>query len=451
MDKRLIAENYRTNIAEFTNSKVPNKSIAEDISKKIHDFLLPSFLYSFYSDKSQDIEDYAKKFTIYELLNKYPYLQKRINKFIENINQECFSLKEFSSKDIHILGDIHPNFTTKYSDNNFIYYYNNPNYSPLIDAISKSILPKLSNYFPKIHEVKAKNGRILYKREFVEVQKNGKENDIKEYYYNLGYIIPFLLFIRNTDSNQENILIDLPYPKFFDMECIFLPKLKESKYSILSTGLVKTGESDRSALTGGIIPVDSLLQPVLCGSINKPYIKWILPSKGKYNNLPYINNERCMPQDFIKEIESGYKDGSVDIIKNLNIIKDVILNIDVSFRIVLKPTKVYVYTLLKSLYPQSFLFGNIEENIKKDLLHFKNILKLSSQDNLLQDELNTINQCCIPVYYSNGTDTNIYNSNGNIVAELTDSPYRVWDIYADKYFNERFLREQLNTLESLIG
>ena len=98
---------------------------------------------------------------------------------------------------------------TKYSDKRFVYYKNFPNYFPLIIELSATIFPELKNYFPNIELIEG-----WYKRTYVKVNKDGDEENVKQYYYNFGYILPLLLLLRTTDSNQENVLIDMPYPKF---------------------------------------------------------------------------------------------------------------------------------------------------------------------------------------------------------------------------------------------
>ena len=447
MKKKLRLLEFEKSIYGFLLDFGYNAHLARETKSCVNDFLLPLLIFSFYNDGGNNLALYCKKTSIANLLKKYPELESRVSLFLKNLHLEYKSILNLTkSPEIKILGDIHPKSTTKYLNGEYVYYKNYPNYNPVLRNIFAH-LPQLTSYYPKI----TKLGKY-FRREYINVEKEGDDTSLSQYYYNLGYIIPFLLLIRNTDSNQENLIVKLPYPKFFDMECIFLPRLKNYKYSINSSGLLKAGEEDRSSITGGIEQVKSILKPVLFGTVEKPYIKWIVPSKGEYDNIPYMNSKICSPKDFLKFLEDGFVKGSEDIFANIDSIRSIVMNTQITFRIVLKPTKVYRYILLKSMYPQYYKdFTGIKVQIRQDLSSFSNILKLKHSSKLLNDEVDSLYRCCIPTYYSDGYSTSIYNASGEVVGEVLESPFAYWSRYIDNVYSKNFLEDQLQIIKNTLS
>lgn len=447
MEKELKLPEFEQSIYDFLSIFEYNNYLSKEIESTVNDFLLPLLIYSFYNDNGKNLSLYCKKNPIKNLLKNYPELENRLSLFLKNVYSDCKSIVNLTGKEeIKILGDIHTGNTTKYLQGEYVYYKNYPDYHPVLKSIFH-YLPSLTNYYPNIAKLNE-----YFQREYIHVEKEGTNVSISQYYYNLGYIIPFLLLIRNTDSNQENLIINLPFPKFFDMECVFLPRLKNSKYSINGSGLLRTGEEDRSAITGSLMPVKSILKPVLLGTLEKPYIKWIMPSKGEYDNIPYMDSKICSPKEFLKFLEEGFAKGSEDIFSNLDSIKKVVLNTPMTFRIVLRPTKVYRYVLLKSMYPQWYNeSADIKAQIKEDLYSFSNILKLKNSGNILDDEIDSLYRCCIPTYYSDGCSTSIYNASGEVVGKVVESPFAYWSRYIDNVYSRDFLKEQLQIIRNTLS
>ena len=427
------------------STKNYSDSFTQEIISRLEDWVLPTIVYDFYRTKSKNFSSFLEIFSLDAIFDKYPLLKKRVLLFLDQSFKEYQSVSKFSHDDnFKILGDIHPDSVTKYSDKRFVYYKNFPNYFPLIVELSATIFPELKNYFPNIELLEG-----WYKRTYVKVNKDGDEENVKQYYYNFGYILPLLLLLRTTDSNQENVLIDMPYPKFFDFECIFLGDVGDFEYTIGSSGIVKVEEEDRSSLTGGKGKVKSLLKPMIYGNEAEPKIKWVVQSKGRFDNIPRIFGKEVNPRDYMLHIERGWQEGAKKVLNNLDDIISIVDNIDISFRIILKATKVYRYLTLKSLYPQEYLKDPKLNKLVQELDNYPDILDVKHCGSR-RYEMESMKKCQIPVFYSKLRKNDIYSPKGDIVAEHKRTPYDIWREYVSGY-NERFLDMQLIILkESLV-
>lgn len=436
-ENKYLRKIVRESLNAWLSSLQYDSSFIVEIIPVLEDFILPTVIYDFYLSKKDDFEIYLRDMPINTLLGKYKSLYQRIRVFLRDIYKEYLYVKSFSnSENIKILGDIHPNFVTKFSDGKNIYYKKYPDYSDFIDTVSQNLLPEIKNFFPEI----TKMGDHWIRREFIDVVKRGEAEDVKSYYYNLGYIMPLLLLFRTVDSNYENILVKLPYPIFFDSECLFLGESGDFEYDILSTGLISSLEEDRSALTGGLKPIKSLLKPMMMGTIKEPKIQWVVPSRTSFDNIPKVGKDFVNPNNYIKEIIGGWEMGTHDVLGNISEIKEIVCNSKTTFRVILKATRVYRYLLFQSLYPQNFLERRDPKSfLVEELSSYSNIVSMKPLG-LLEYELNCILDCKIPVFYSSLDSKEIFSPEGIVVGEHIKMPIDIWSNYLlsfDKDFLER--------------
>lgn len=419
------------------------KAFVSAVVPTVEDFILPTLIYDFYITKSTDFYEFLGKNSFFANSSEYTVLYNRIKNLLDAIYSEYIAVKNISSENnIKILGDIHPNYVTKYSDGVSIYYKNYPDYYDLIENLMTEALPKIKDFFPHIKKIKDN----WFQREFIDVVKDGNREEIKQYYHNLGYIMPVLLTLRTVDSHQENILIKLPYPIFFDSECLFLGDVKGTEYSIFNSGLITAGEEDRSALSGGQTTAKSILKPMLFGDNKNPKIRWIVDSNASYDNIPSINSTLVNPKEYINDIENGWNESVNEILRKKQLIREIVYSTSVIFRVILKATRIYRYLLFQSVYPQNYLN-------KKDLNTFLlKTLKGCSNIILLKDfssfnyEIDSIRECKIPVFYSHFKNKSIFSSENKVVAEHLRTPLDIWDEAFTKT-DKGFFDKQINHLK----
>ena len=405
-----------------------------NVLRDVEDFLLPSLLYFFYSKHSDlpvGFDQYLKELDLHN--SNFEYITNRIKTLLN-----CY-------KDIdgEPLGDIHPNESTKFQDGNKVVYKDLPDYGDLIAVLSSKVFDDYKSFFPKI----IKHNNYCFRDYISADTETEKEETVEKYYYNLGKIIPFLLFIRSIDVNAENMIVHLPYPVFFDMETIFSGEFadKSKQYDLTKTGLIKMEDNDTSILTGGLHKRDSLLKPILCGSMRKPCIKWRCSSKGKSSNIPELKGHTVHPLDYINSIKGGYLETSQKIINNKEILLNIVKEAEANLRIILRPTRIYRFFILESCYPQIYLYQNINSFLKYKLSNCDLIYSIIDK-NLLSYEVKALSNLQIPTFYSNLKDREILSSEGKVVAYWKYSQFDTWNQYL-KDLNSEFFDKQLETLE----
>ena len=308
------------------------------------------------------------------------------------------------------------------------------------------VLPDYKNYLPNIERDK---DTIL--REYIEVNKyTEKDSLIEEYYYNLGRFIPLLLLFRAIDINAENILINLPYPIFFDLESIFSAEFEDNieEYSLKNTGIIKlTEQNDSSVLTGGLGHKDSFLKPIITITNGLPNIKWKIPSKGSYDNIPILRKKAINPSKYLPFLISGY-DSSVEKILNnkeslLNIVDP---NLATYTRVILRPTRVYRLIILKSFYPQIYLNKKIDKYIKEEIDKNDFLYKIDSQ-RIKELEIESLENLLVPVFYSNIFGKELFFPNDQIVGRMNKTQFEHWQEYLRNTIGETFFSKQKTLLK----
>ncbi len=430
--RNFVKEKILSSFRDYTDV-LQYKGVLEDVE----DFLLPSLIYFFYSKDFNSLikfDQYLKAIDLHE--HNFGLIKERIEYFLKY----CKSIKG------EPLGDIHPNKSTKFKRDNKVIYKNFPDYGNVIKDLSSRIFDDYQSFFPLI----TKSSDYFF-RDYISTDITTENKDVvREYYYNLGRIIPFLLFIRSIDLNAENMIIQLPYPVFFDMETIFSGEFQDNskKYNIQRTGLIKMEDNDTSTLTGGIDKRESLLKPILCGDNENPYIKWRFPSKGKFSNIPKLKGHTIYPLDYIYFIKKGYIETFTKILDKKETLSNIVKDSEITFRVILRPTRIYRFFILKSCYPQVYLNQNIKIFLANSLYDCDLIYSITNKD-VLEYEINTLSSFQIPTFYSGLKNKEIFSSEGKIVASWEKSQFDIWNKYQEN-LNTKFFKEQFKTLQTSI-
>ena len=412
----------------------------EDLIKEIEDYFLPTIIYNYYSKSSR--RNFAEFVDSLDFTGKdFRY----ITKVVQNHLKKPVSIT--GDERVRILGDLHPSGSTKLLVKNSVVYKKYPDYQNLLFSIASCIIPDYKSFFPKISKK-----QDLFYRDFINVKKIAKnKRELRNFYLNLGRIIPLLLLLRAIDLNAENGLVNLPYPVFFDMETIFSGEFAEGfdDYGIKNSGLVKVDEkNDSSFLTGGLKEGESLLKPLICGSLKNPYIGWRTKSKGEYNNLPKKNNSYTSPLNYLEDLKEGYFDTAEKISQNLGDLKKIVVENEAYIRVVIRPTRMYRFLILKSCYPQVYLQGGRQEFIKKSLKEYNLIYRFKSKK-LLDKEVEAILDLKVPVFYSSLKGHEIFCPTDEQVAIWYKTPYEIWEDYSKK-LTKTFFKKQWNIIEESV-
>lgn len=384
-----------------------------DLVDIFENIFLPTVVFQFYKKQSNNFEEFLRKISRDQLDEFAPFLIEIFQKIRSEL---LLTTRDFSAHKIKILGDIHPDQTTKIRIDNRVIHKSNYTHEGFINDLI-NLIPVYSNFFPK-HKIEK---RYVH-REYLPVDTRTElEKDIKEYYYNLGYIVPLLLLLRVTDANSENVLCRLPYPIFFDTECIFSPSsVGGRRYNIEFTGIVKSDDRhDISVLSGGIKPVSSYLKAYLCGNLERPMIKWRVRSKRKLYNIPYFKGLKVTPSGYGNEILKGFNDGYAIALRNEGPIFELITNSKTGTRLVVRATRAYRTLLCKYFYPQEYLKEKYSHIFfRRQLKNWPRVVDLQPNKFLLEFEVNTLSKGLIPIFYSRIDSKDVYTPDGIVVGRM---------------------------------
>lgn len=412
-----------------------------DFVTDLEDYYLPSLVFDFYN---KNLTNFYKYLEVVDLdKEEFSIVNLRIKQFLEELS---FLRSKIDSKKIKILGDIHPKHSTKYLSEGKIRYKDYPDYGVILDFIVDELLQE-TGYLPKIE--RDSKGNIS--RSFIDIQKEtDRESDIEEYYFNFGEFVSVLLYLKAIDINAENMIINLPHPVFFDMETMFSGEFEDNfeEYGIKNTGVIKVEESnDTSLLTGGISPRKSLLKPMITGTYSKPKIVWRTNSRIGYDNIPLLNGRPVDPNKYMKEFFKGYELCSSIILSRKDELLEKISNISAVVRVILRPTRVYRYAILKSCYPQIYRKQDLKEFLQKTLGEYNLIYKIKER-NLLEMEVENLFSLVVPVFYSNIHSKEIICPNGGVVGEFKVSLFESWKKYVREVLNTQFFEIQRSLIEA---
>lgn len=417
---------------------------SKDLVKYIEDFFIPSLVYYYYEGKHRDFGLYIKN--IEKDSKNFKDISKRITTLLTILSNDWIY---GNAKDVRVLGDVHPGGSTKFLSNRAIRYNNYPYYNNILEKVTGLVLGDYGNYFPTIR----KDNSGLITREYVEIRKETKKrSEIKRYYYNLGRFIPVLLLLRAIDINAENILINLPYPKFFDMETVFSAEFEKNilDYDLTNTGVIKVfGDMDSSLLTGGLSPIQSYLKPILVGNNINPEVIWKVKSRNKYHNIPILNGEKVFVGNYIEELLKGYRESCKRILLKRKEILKLRFSGDNYIRVLLRPTRVYRLITLQSSYPQVYNVENTREFMRKKLDEY-GLIHMVDTGQLLSIELDCMENFQVPVFYCNLKSKEIISPDGRVAAKFLVSPNDFWNDYVKKEISKEFFERQESLIEESI-
>lgn len=407
------------------------------------DILLPSLVYFYYENSdSPEISffQYIDSLSCSDVKSKMPVPYRFLKEFFNQTELESKKLDIDISK-LSLRGDLHAAGANKYIiEGKEVVYSQYPNYYDLVKSL-KGLVPDSFFYAIPKHR---KRGSVTT-REFVDshLTANSKK-EIEEYYFRLGETIPALLILRVIDLYSENMVVSLPNPVFFDMECLFTPTILQGSYNVRQTGMLRVGQEDLSTFSGGGM-INSYLRPHLSGDPFQPKIQWIVPFEWGTENIPLLNGVKVNPFDYKLFLLDGYAKGSSLIKSNLDKIIRVVKSSNIVVRVLPRRSAIYKGLIQKYLFPNIYL-ENVDpmeffrtELEKKEMMHnFKDI------EGLISYEARCLSNGFIPVLYNEIHDVDAIDPFGSLVTELPQESYKVWLNYIS---NSSLLDEQLTLLK----
>ncbi|MDF9468704.1 type 2 lanthipeptide synthetase LanM [Bacillus sp. FSL K6-0273] len=291
--------------------------------------------------------------------------------------------------------------------------------------------------------------------------------DIEKYYYNIGVISAIMYAFKSTDMHYENVIVSNRVPFFVDLETLVgVKRFKEDNPvlafldyttdSVLDTMIYPTymRESDLniSALTGGAAVYNDFhyTQKVIVdyNSDSVRYEEAPIVIEDKLNRI-YSKDKIVHPIDYLECIKDGFKSMSEKMWKNKKYFTNAFLEvIEGNFvRQVLRPTHVYAkflttsyeaYYMQKDTY-RAELFNILLSNNEND----------DKQKAVAEEEVGTLLNGDIPIFYAYFNDRHLYNHKGEIVCEdyfLSSSKDMIMNRIEE--YSEQEMNRQIYHIES---
>lgn len=393
------------------------------------------------------------------LFEKYPKLENRITLFIDNTlifiqnlfsnltnNWNQISAQFLNSHPVKILqinlflGDLHKsnkNVCLLTFENNVKILYKPRNYN------NENALNKFVDYLnSKNANIEVGIPKFLTFTshswvKFIEQKDVNSEEEITEYYNNLGKIVCLFYILGTADIIPDNIIVSGKMPYFIDLECL-ISKPKLFKISPNINGLFED-----SVIRTGMLPLwvqgegteRDILNSVFFEFNTQTVNKRIWENKNssqiqltksetllgdeKDKHLPSFNGKvYSLTPNLLNEVKKGFKkmysffsDNKDDIVKEIQS-KSFFQNIE--NRIILHPTAIYETFFREINLPEYFQNTTTID----ELLH--EALKLENQEDetkLFESLKKQLYHNDIPYFYVKGTDNALYDGFGEIIDE----------------------------------
>ncbi len=391
----------------------------------VRDVVTPTLVWQFYEQGKTDFVKFVSAITPADIKQIHPDGHRTIQEALRETREDILAIqKHFFKEPLKQIGDRHPNHGTKYRGKTHIFYKT----ATKSELFIKELLQQLG-YSPKYYPFEPEIQEGYVKRKFLPISSNGKTSEeIKEFYFNLGYILPLLLAIRAIDLTNENMIINMPYPIFFDLEAICTPTYSKGRYDLYKAAflLLKDQEWDYSLWSGGTKPSKSLLKGLVRGSNSVPRITWNGISHRKTHNIPTLNGKIINPSHYIKYLLEGYVAGSAYLLNKKEKLLEYVQETSIWTRIILRPTVTYRIAFIEYQFPKVYQMQNYKKFIRHSL-ELQDIyvgLRGSNRD-IIEDEARAVMRGQIPTYYAEIHSPELYTGKGEPVGTLTNSPLEV--------------------------
>ena len=351
---------------------------------------------------------------------------------------------------VELVGDIHPHLHTKSlittSEDKSIVYKKDYASDFQLRELFLALYPDCVYMLP-MHDVYDK----IIVRKYIPIREESNDNqEIEAYYFQLWAMLALFGMFRWIDLNYDNVICSLPFPIFFDYECLFLPELAKNKdlYDMFYTWFLdEDTENNISLLRWGYTPSMSYMDPILNLQDGVPYLKWTTTSNQIAHHIPHLHWSKVQSKNYISHFLSGFTSLAHRLQQKTDIIYDFLATHTLYTRILLRPTRLYV-TLQREIAMKVAL-GNDRANIQhmlNDVLSNSMIVaRMNKERNYISLESSNLLEWLIPSRYGNIEDTYVLAANGQLVGTLPHSPKETWKAHMQNIHNRYTAQQQIIT------
>lgn len=443
-------------------------------NEKFHDFILLTNNIDwviYFAEKYPVVRD-----KINNLVNNFLYYIKsffiRLYEDWEEIKIK-FNLQENYVENVSFfLGDLHKNncfvlslqFENKtklfYKPRNFENEFFFKDFTDFLNKLDFEIILKIPNSISNENYCWVEE--IKYTNDFFDNQ------EIENYYYNLGKIVFLFHLLGSVDIIPDNMIISDNKPSFFDLECIFEKPKFANRYSLryeLEESIFKTGilpdkmfnnNFDLEILSSLFFKFNEQLNVQKEWICNQNFDFSLKLVKEKNNlkkdfHLPKLKGE-LIEIDFklLEKFVSGFEDCyRKSILKSEDIFRFFTKKYynDLKIRVLLHPTSVYDLFMNENNMPENILNTNKISRLIKELVENTNVDNYNINKRKLINSLkNQIQKNDIPYFYYCVKNDALYDGYDKAISKN-------WNFSIENYLKERLLslnEKNLNLQKTLI-
>lgn len=311
-----------------------------------------------------------------------------------------------------------------------------------IDGYSYFYKPHSSNLELKFYDMMSKflpfENFVILSTENFSIHKEislvtPKEEELKEYFYNIGLMSAVFYFFNSTDMHYENLIINKSLPYFFDLET--LVSLKKPTFdsnldqfqnfinrSIFESNIFPmpmiSNNIDISALTGVQWQEDTSVSYSLDfedDGTDLVTLSRTLIELESGNNRILIGNKLVESLEYLESIIQGFTYFANLVLDNKEKFKKEICQIlnENMIRQIIRPTNVYAKFVSTSLNPY-YLTG---EQKRKKIFAILEEGIFNNRNKLLEYEKNNLYNGDIPIFYVKPNSMDLYDSNYEVIEQ----------------------------------
>lgn len=433
------------------------------------------------------INSFSEKVNVLEFFEKYPVLLRKISilflnfednsiELLKKIKNDYTKITHFFNVNIGKLnyiefnaGDTHEHGKSvtllKFENKTFVFKPKNSSinfaFNQLVETLN-TMSKHGSIQLPKCLSVENHSYE-----EFINYEPSENTSDLKQYYYNFGFLSSVLYYLNANDIHFENIICQKNIPIVVDIETLLQQpwiSLKQpenmreiffksfhriSRTSLFPNEEVSFGKDtnfgiDMSALTGKF-KSDAFLGSTIVNK-NTDAIKYestMLNFEGA-QNIPYIGNSTDYYNVFYNQLLDGFSEGSIilkELSENFHHYFDCFHNNQI--RVILRNTSQYANILNHLNHPD--LLENMldQEKLLENLWGFdienKVIIKSEHEQILYGD---------VPIFFINSDSKILCDSIGNNIGEVYDSsPFEYLKMHLKNNLTDSDIKSQKDLLK----
>lgn len=253
--------------------------------------------------------------------------------------------------------------------------------------------------------------------------------EAEKIYESFGKVLAFARFFKVADGHADNIVIHSPDVFWIDLENSFHFESKQliqtDIHPLEVTGLifearkVTTMFGVITGIQGGSFPRFNLTQPIAINDgtddMHVRYFSLSDVSEEDKKNRIYLNNEICMPEEYIESIQKYYRETIEKLLENKNHILSFMKKYLAKNEIVVR----HIFKATASYFRYINLFSHVVSVKNRDgLYNIRNEINNLTEENeafkpfIIENEITDLCNGVVPYFYRSNKSKSLYHISG---------------------------------------